>query len=190
MNGYNEIYSYQASKGSGHSVWPTVTNHPLNSVSMASGVLYTYPQLVAKEFVVGSFKVCVDSLYTNPTNILIGIYDDNNGYPGNLVAQTVEGNLTSTGVATISMSAPFALLPNRIYWIVITAEYNLYMVGFNAYDLPPVLDVDDASFVGLKHISGYSYAGSYSGSLLASFPVSATKVLSNGSFPMCVVIIQ
>jgi hypothetical protein len=166
-------------------------NYPSTTIAPSTSYIWAYPQLIGMAFTAISVKFAVSTLNVNPTRLIIGVYEDNNGYPGTKVAETAELTITSTGVVTANLTAPFAFLSNRFYWIAYHMANSITLRAFYGYALPAIVEPTDAQFLAGNFICGYNNIRSYDSTLPNTFPSDWSTVLSSSQqFPVMELLIQ
>lgn len=153
-----------------------------------TGTLYAYPIYVPETIAIQTLNLSVTTGQTGGAAHL-GIYADNNGYPGALIYDSgaVTG-LTSTAVSTVTPSTPPVLTPGW-YWVasIFTASSTFPSVAGTSVTYtqqnPAIIGWDTAAHAlatSAEAVTGISVAGTY-GALPATFPASATVTLAAGT---------
>jgi hypothetical protein len=109
-----------------------------------------------------SISAYVQATDVSPNNkYVLGIYSDNNGAPGSLLALSSQGTLTAAAWNTLPISV--GLAANTSYWLAFSTNTTSNTTDFVPYDTGG----SDTH----AYMSGYAYAGS---SMPSSFTANAT----------------
>jgi hypothetical protein len=169
-------------KGRFYGLPPGATLEPLLTVT---GTLYAYPIYVPNPISVATLNLSVTTGQTGGAAHL-GIYADNNGYPGALIYDSgaVTG-LTGTAVSTTTPATPPTLTPGW-YWIASIFNASSTFISVEAVKtlytgtISNELGYDTAAHALVasgEAVTGISVAATY-GALPATFPASATLTLN------------
>ena len=169
-------------KGRFYGLPPGATLEPLLTVT---ATLYAYPIYVPNAISIATLNLSVTTGQTGGVAHL-GIYADNNGYPGALIYDSgaVTG-LTGTAVSTTTPTVPPTLTPGW-YWIATIFSASSTFPSVEAVKtlytgtISNELGYDTAAHALVasgEAVTGISVAGTY-GALPATFPASATLTLN------------
>lgn len=146
------------------------TGTALTTATFAANTLYAMPLVLEN-------AVTIDQMLINVTtqaagsNVRVGIYDDNNNLPDQLVVDCGAIASTSTGVKTYTTNLPRSLPPG-LYWLAaVSSSSSVAIRGFAVAGLIPIMGSDAA--LGTAQGFGYSVAFTY-GALPTTYPASPT----------------
>lgn len=143
--------------------------------------------LRAVPFITGP-KVTLDRIGINVTSAVsgnqrLGIYTDNNGYPGDLVADLGVVTTGTTGVKEITISPAQSLAANTLYWLAIVGDAAPTVRTVPVSTLLPILGLDSGygTALGVGWSVSFTYAAlpatfTAGGSAITADPVPAIGV--------------
>jgi hypothetical protein len=146
------------------------TGTALTNSTIVVNTLYALPLIIEN-------AVTIDQLLINVTtagassSVRVGIYDDNNNAPDQLVVDGGAITTATTGVKTYATGLPISIPPG-LYWVVCVCNATAPVLrGFNVTGLIPILGAD----VTLPTTQGFGYSVAFTyGALPTTFPASPT----------------
>jgi hypothetical protein len=143
------------------------------SAGLDGAHIYAIPLLVALGFTCDSIRWRPSNLSSNPTQFVLGIYDDNDEYPGTLLSDTGALSVGSIAVRVDALSAPCALNSNTLYWLVIYPNVQVSVNSCFGLCFPSVIGISDNALANYKIPISYYVDYTWGSGLPASYPASA-----------------
>lgn len=144
------------------------TSAALTTATLAANTLYAMPLIVNRKTKFDNIIINVTTIGVG-SSIRVGIYNDVNLYPQNLIVDAGIQSSATTGVKNYSIAIT---LESGVYWLVCVSNATAPIIrGFNANALIPVLGFDNLlnAASGLCYLRAFTFAA-----LPASFPTGAT----------------
>lgn len=157
------------------SAWKMVTgryyNAPFNanlsgaSVSVVAGTVYLVPYVQAETRSMAALSLSVST--TGAGSIRAGLYSDNAGLPGSLIASLTPISCSTTGIKEYTFGK---VLPAGNYWLAIQSDVAPAVVGITFYGggSLPAVNGCPSIVLGTSCFGGYSKSQAYASGLPAN----------------------
>jgi hypothetical protein len=147
----NPDISYYRATGTTRNRWYTsaTTGTAAGAATMVASTIYATPFNVPKTVFVDQMAIRVTT--ASGTNCHLGIYDDVNLYPNNLIINAGNVSSATTGVKTLGVNK--VLVGNTLYWLVVSCDTTPALRGFAVATMIPLLGLDS----GLGTAWGFQY---------------------------------
>lgn len=145
----------------------------LTTAALVANTLYAMPLLIERRTQINSIQINVTTSRAS-SFIRIGIYDDINLLPNNLILDAGQIASGTTGIKNYSTGLPL-FFKSGVYWLVCVTNSNPAIRGFATAGLYPILGLDAAMGVtqGLGYQVNFTFAA-----LPSTFPVGQTILVA------------
>jgi hypothetical protein len=142
---------------------------------LSGNVLRAYPMIIEKEITIDELRTEVTTL-AGATNYVFGIYQDNGGYPGALVAgtNTTAFNGASQTVQSFAIVSPVKLA-RGLYWVVYNANGGPTLRAEPQASIPFVMGYASTLGSNSKSVC-WTVASTYSATLPSTFTAGGTTI--------------
>lgn len=167
------LLDYLAFKRTGNYYGPFLSGGAQTTQSIASAnSIRAFPFFVPKNTKFDRIAIRVTTAGTGTTpRARLGIYDDNgNVFPGNLVLDAGEVNVSATGVKELTIDV--TLQGGKLYWLVLVGQdtTSLVVAATAAGDIFPIVGYE--SDLSGTPLSGWAASQTY-GALPATYPTAS-----------------